>query len=61
MLEIDPRFRMKKELINRIGHLIKWFKCDLLILFLPKILDRFLALWTLSLISENAGKIVDNN
>jgi len=30
MLEIGPRSQMKKELINRIGHVTKLFKCDFL-------------------------------
>ena len=49
MLEIGPRLRIKKELINRNGHVIKLFKCDLLIFSLSEILDRFLASWTLGL------------
>ena len=36
MVEIGPRSRMKKELNNRIDHVIN---CDLLILFLFKIMD----------------------
>ena len=47
MLEIGPRSRMKKELTNRNDHVIKLFKCDLLIFFSVQDLDsRFLASWT---------------
>ena len=48
MLEISPRPQIKKELINRNDHVIKLFKCDLLIFSLSQILDRFLASWTLT-------------
>ena len=42
MLEIGLRPQKKKELTNRISHLTKLFKCDLLILSLYEISDRFL-------------------
>jgi len=50
MLEINPRLRMKKELINRNDHVIKLFKCDLLIFSLSEISDQFLTSWISSLI-----------
>ena len=37
------RSEMKKELTNRNGHVIKLFKCDLLIFSLFEISDQFLA------------------
>jgi len=43
MLEISPRSRVKKELINRNEHVIKLFKCDLLFFSLSEISNQFLA------------------
>jgi len=55
MLEINPRLRMKKELINRNDHVIKLFKCDLLIFSLSEISNQFLTSWISSLIQKDDG------
>jgi len=58
MLEINPRSRTKKELINHISQLAKLFNAiDYSILSPSEILNYFLASWTQSFIGENSLQI----
>jgi len=46
MYTFSPRLRTKRKLTNRNSHVIKLFKCNLLIISLFEISDWFLTLWT---------------